>query len=219
MRSKLVVTGVVLAAAVLGLSYIYMPEFGRNRPLRASLDKGDVSGWEFFGGSWLPADGALRNVSGARGDKAVVRGSIWDDSIIEADLRFDSEAGGYGWGDAGIIFRATDASVGVDAYDGYYAGIGIEQSVLLIGRSNYSWAGLRSVPLPVTVRRGTWYKLRLIARGCYFDLTAREAGVAQEARLTYFDHDCTKKSGGAGLRTYGVRASWRNFVVKPFEGS
>ena len=219
MRLKILGLSGLAASAVLALSFGYLAQVNLSHAFRDSFDRGDVSNWKFFGGSWIATEGVLKNVSGARGDKGLVGSTGWTDYVVEADLRFDSAAGGYGWGDAGIIVRATDPSIGVDAYDGYYTGIGIEQNVLLFGRSNYSWAGLRSVPMPATVRRGVWYKLRLVAKGCYFDVTATEQDTGQEARLTYFDNDCTKRSGAAGVRTYGVRAAWRNFAVHGIDGS
>jgi hypothetical protein len=213
MRWKLLALAGLASTAALAFLYPYVTEVALLRPLYGSFENGDLSRWKFFGGSWITTEGVLKNVSGARGDKGLCGSARWADYVVETDLRFDSEAGGYGWGDAGIVCRATNASIGVDAYDGYYTGIGIEQSVLVFGRSNYSWAGLRFVPMPATVRGGVWYKLRLVAKGCYFSVTAREEGAAEEARLTYFDNECTKRSGAAGVRTYGVRASWRNFVV------
>ncbi len=205
----------VLAAA--GLVYFV---FFRGRLLttyRDSFRSGDTSGWRFFGGSWGVTDGVLDDLNGARGDKAVTGNPRWSDYIVETDLRLNADPADALWGDAGIVFRVTDPSVGVDAYDGYYLGIGSEGSVLLLGRANYSWVRLIAEPLRVNVRRGEWFHLRLLAQGCYFEAAAWDMGTGAQTRLTYFDHDCAKRAGAVGVRTFGLPASWRNFSVQPPE--
>lgn len=184
------------------------------RPYRDSFARGGISEWKIFGGTWNVTDGALDNISGARGDKAVVGSPKWTDYIVESDLRINSDPAGSHWGDAGIIFRVAEPSAGVDAYDGYYVGIGLEDNVLLLGRSNYSWNRLSAVPLANPARRGAWYHLRLLAKGCYFEAVAKEAGASRQTRLTYFDSDCTRRSGAVGVRTFGVQASWMHFEVR-----
>lgn len=212
-RLRLILATVVFLA--LGaLSYFLVLDHKILRPYNDSFARSDISEWTRYGGYWNVNDGTLDNVSGARGDKAVVGNHKWTDYVVESDLRINSDPAGSHWGDAGIIFRVTDPSIGVDAYDGYYVGIGLEDNVLLLGRSNYSWIRLSAMPLVGPAKRGTWYHLRLFAKGCYFEATTHELGSPQETRLTFFDNDCTKRNGAVGVRTFGVQASWRHFVVR-----
>ena len=183
------------------------------RPYRDSFSRGDLSGWTFFGGQWTANEGTLDNLSGARGDKAVTGSSRWTDYVVETDLRLNADPADSLWGDAGIIIRVTDASPGVDAYDGYYVGIGSEGSVLLLGRANYSWVRLGSAPLDVRTPRGAWFHLRALARGCEFEVSARRLPDGARTELNYFERNCAKLSGAAGVRTYGLPASWKNFTV------
>jgi len=186
-------------------------------PYKPSFQRTGLADWRTFGGTWSINDEILDNLSGGRGDKAVTGNARWSDYVVETDLRLNANPADSLWGDAGIIFRVTDASIGVDSYDGYYVGVGAEGDLLLLGRANYSWIRLSSAPLGVTARRGKWFHLRLLAKGCYFEATAREESSHAEARLNFFDHECSKRSGAVGVRTFGLPASWRNFVVHRIE--
>jgi hypothetical protein len=214
------------AAVFVAIVLLYFG-FIRTRLLQPHADSfrnGDLSAWAFYGGSWRVNDGVLENLSGQRGDKAVMGNSRWTDYVVETDIRLNADPMDWLWGDAGVILRTTDASIGVDAYDGYYVGIGSyyraegpADSVLLIGRANYAWTWLGEVPLGVHARRDSWFHLEVLAKGCYFEATARELASGVQARLTYFDHDCAKRAGAVGVRTHGLPTSWRNFVVRPPE--
>ncbi len=206
--------GIIAALVLLVISGIAIATHRPFLPYRSSFHGGDLSKWRLLGGSWLAHDNMLDNVSGARGDKAVVGNPDWTDYVIEVDVRINSDPAGTHWGDAGIIFRVSDASVGVDAYDGYYAGIGLEDQVLFLGRSDYSWNRLTTAALGSPAKRGQWFHLRVLAKGCYFEASAWPSNPLKETRLTYFDNDCLKKSGAVGLRTFGVQASWRSFLVQ-----
>jgi hypothetical protein len=172
-----------------------------------------MTGWSIYGGQWTVTDGVLENLSGGRGDKVMTGSTRWADYVVESDLRLNADPVDSLWGDAGVILRVTDPATGVDAYDGYYVGIGSEGSVLLLGRANYAWARLSAVPLASAARRGAWFHLRVLAKGCYFEASARELPKGQTAQLTYFDRNCAKRSGAAGVRTFGLPASWKNFTV------
>ena len=48
-------------------------------------------------------------------------------------------------GDAGVVVRSNDEEPGVDAYNGYYVGVRMYDSSLLIGRSDHGW--LEAAPI------------------------------------------------------------------------
>lgn len=203
-----------LAVLVIAL-FLYRTFFDGSllRPYHDSLAQGDISDWRMYGGQWGVSEGRLENLSGARGDKAVIGSPRWADYVVETDIRLNADPVDSLWGDAGVILRVTDPAIGVDAYDGYYVGIGSEGSVLLLGRANYSWMRLGAVPLASPARKGSWFHLRALVKGCYFEASARELPGGTQTQLTYFDRDCPKRSGSAGVRTFGLPASWRNFTV------
>jgi hypothetical protein len=216
-RLALAACGCVLVAAAGKASVAAYHWFVRARllqPYEDSFDRGDVSDWKFYGGSWTVNNGMLQNLNGARGDKAITGSESWTDYVIETDVRLNADPADSMWGDAGVVLRVTDPSIGVDSYDGYYAGIGSEGSVLMLGRANYAWLRLSAIPLPVAAHRGSWFHLKVLAKGCYFEETAQDLATKAKARLTYFDADCTKRSGAVGVRSFGMPASWRHFVVR-----
>ncbi len=213
-RAWIIGSAAVLAVA---LAAIWVTSVFTGRLLRPYTDAfahGDLSGWKTYGGSWAVNDGILDNISGARGDKAVTGSSRWTDYIVETDVRLNADPADSLWGDAGLILRVTDPALGVDSYDGYYVGIGSDVNLLLLGRANYSWARLSTVPLGVPARRGSWFHLRVLAKGCYFEASAEDLATHKTATLNYFDRDCSKLAGAAGVRTFGMPASWRGFTVR-----
>jgi len=119
------------------------------------------------------------------------------------------------WGDAGLVFRVSDPSTGVDSYDGYYLGLGSDANVLLLGRANYSWNRLAATPLSTRAQPGSWFHLRLLAQGCYFEASAEDLQTHTTSRLSFFDKDCQPRSGLVGVRSYTMPASWRYFRVSP----
>jgi hypothetical protein len=182
-------------------------------PYRDSFQTGDTSEWKFYGGSWTLDEGKLENLSGARGDKAVTGSERWSDYVVETDLCLNADPADSMWGDAGVMVRVTDASIGVDSYDGYYVGLGSEGNLLVFGRANYAWIRLGTAPLNAAAKRGSWFHLKVLAKGCYFEASARDLATGSESRLAYFEHDCSKLTGAVGVRTFGVPASWMHFVV------
>lgn len=220
-RTVLAVSGAVALLAIAGALYYWFVQGALLRPYRDSFRNGDISEWKTYGGSWRVNDGILENLSGERGDKAVTGSPRWGDYVVGTDIRLNADPVDWLWGDAGVMLRVTDPSIGVDSYDGYYVGIGSyyrangsDDSVLLIGRANYTWTWLGEVPLGVPAKRDSWFHLEVLAKGCYFEATARELASGVQARLTYFDHDCAKLSGSVGVRTHGLPTSWRNFTVR-----
>ncbi|HEX5315145.1 MAG TPA: family 16 glycoside hydrolase, partial [Candidatus Kapabacteria bacterium] len=90
--------------------------------------------WKPFGGTWEIVDGAMRNDSDERGAKLMTGDVNLKDYLIEADVQLLGQ-----YGDAGLIIRATNEEEGVDAYDGYYAGVRDLDNTLILGRAGYGW--------------------------------------------------------------------------------
>ena len=90
--------------------------------------------WRPFGGAWEIVDGAMRNNSDERGAKLMNGNVNLRDYVIEADVQLLGQ-----YGDAGLIIRASHEEEGVDAYDGYYAGLRDLDNTLILGRAGYGW--------------------------------------------------------------------------------
>jgi signal transduction histidine kinase len=118
-------------------------------------------------------------------------------------------------GDAGVVVRSNDEEPGVDAYNGYYVGVRMYDSSLLLGRSDHGWLEAAPVPMP-NLRSHVWYHLDVAAVGCSIASTAGEVGSVQVTRAFFQEPDCVR-SGRIGLRSLATGAAWRNVRVQPAE--
>lgn len=78
----------------------------------------DSDAWQTFGGEWSVRDGQFAAQSGARDGKAVLKGvEGLKDLTLEATVTVDAG------GDAGVMFRVSNATDRLDGYHGYYVGL------------------------------------------------------------------------------------------------
>lgn len=104
-------------------------------------------------------------------------------------------------GNAGLIFRATDLSIGPDHYRGYYVGISAENQQLILGKSNNAWEEIKTLRHPITA--GRTYTLRVEARGDRIQVWIDDAKTpVVDAR------DSSFSSGALGVRSYSNTASF-----------
>jgi hypothetical protein len=165
------------------------------REFRDSFAQGHFLGWIPYGGGWFVRDGALRaspNDGGAAGVKAVATATHF------ADFTYDATVTVGGQGDAGVVFRVTDAAIGADAYKGYYVGISAEHGTAQLGKSDNRWTPL------ATARRAfvadTPYRLRVEARG------PRLRIFVDDMNLPLLEAtDGTYQAGSVGVRHYVTR--------------
>ncbi|MDP9793679.1 hypothetical protein J2S43_002191 [Catenuloplanes nepalensis] len=159
---------------------------------------GNAYGWRTFGGTWTAAGGSYQAAHSYGGK------SLLDDNHANAVHDLDVTIGS-GPGDAGLVFRATSAATGTDAYRGYYAGITPRGQVIL-GRADNNWTPLAAAPLAVTPGRP--YHLRVEATGSTLrvfvdDLTTPRITVT----------DATFSSGRSGVRVFDTSASFDNLAI------
>ncbi|WP_163504738.1 family 16 glycoside hydrolase [Fodinicola acaciae] len=172
-------------------------------PYAADFGAGDP-GWIRYGGSWSAANGVYgETTGGSGGNKAIAGSTAWTSYRVSADVRLDSVGTN---GNAGLLVRATDPTVGTDNLDGYY--VGVTANSIVIGRQADNWTPLSVTPIP-SVPAGSWYHLAVTVDGC----TITVDGTAASAT------DCTFTHGAVGVRDFNATASWRNLRVEPVSGS
>ncbi|HEY3987770.1 MAG TPA: ATP-binding protein [Acidobacteriaceae bacterium] len=176
----------------------YHDDFAQNR----------ADEWHAVGGAWRLAGGAMHNDSDERGAKMLTGSYRWRDYRLQTDVELLGEGG-----DAGVVVRSNDEEPGVDAYNGYYVGVRMYDSSLLIGRSDHGWLEAAPVPLP-NLRSHIWYHLDVVVAGCSIAATAGEAGSSHATRAFFEEPDCVR-SGRIGLRSLATGAAWRNVQVEP----
>jgi signal transduction histidine kinase len=172
----------------------------------ASLDRRDD--WTAYGGTWEAADGVMRNNSDERGAKLMSGSANWKNYSVEADVQLLGQ-----YGDAGLILRARNEEEGVDAYNGYFAGLRDLDDSVILGRADFGWREYRSVPVKPRVNAQSWYHLKFLAYECDFVVTATSLS-GDSTTTAVRNQDCLQ-SGRFGLKSYATGALWRNVQVRP----
>ena len=119
----------------------------------------NYEGWVEYGGSWMVKDKELKsvNVVGQQGSKAIESSTQFSDFIYNVKLKVNES------GDAGVMFRASDVSLGADEFKGYYVGISAESKQIILGKSDGRWHLIKSVS--EDIEKDKWYHLKVEATG------------------------------------------------------
>jgi signal transduction histidine kinase len=163
--------------------------------------------WQTFGGAWELVDGTMRNNSDENGAKSMNGSTHLKDYLVEADVQLLGQ-----YGDAGLILRATNEEEGVDAYDGYYAGLRDLDNTLILGRAGYGWIEYQANRVTPRVFAQQWYHLKLLAYGCNIVATATSSS-GQVTTDAIQQPDCIQ-SGRFGLKSFQTGGLWRNVQVR-----
>jgi len=165
-------------------------------PFRDGFDNG-APRWTSYGGTWN-ATGGTYSVDAGPGYKSVANGTNYTNVVLEADVMING-------GDAGLLFRAGNFTLGANALSGYYAGI--RNGNVVLGYMDIDWRQLASAPM--TIAANTWYPMKVIAVGNKIDVYV---GDMNTPKITVTDG--TYVGGAIGLRTYNSAAKFDNISAK-----
>jgi hypothetical protein len=163
------------------------------KPLTFNFNTNDTSGWSWVGGGWWAHDGQLRTTptGGAPGFKAMLEKVTCADVRVEADVRPPPV------GDAGIILRVSNPSIGADAYEGYYAGVSADANQVILGRADgTSWTPLKIIAHAIAADEGT--KLNVTAVGSQIEVRVNDE---KEPVIAIADERFSD-AGQVGVRMY-----------------
>lgn len=166
--------------------------------VKDNFEDGDTVGWTMYDGSWSVVDGQLKAET-SDGGKALLN-TNFTDLVYDADITIVG-----GDGDAGLLFRATSPSSGVNAFEGYYAGISTTGTVTL-GKSNGSWTEIGSTKADIAAN--AQYHVRVTAVGSEIRVFVADMN---EAKITVTDE--TYIEGKDGVRVFAAEASFDNISV------
>lgn len=173
---------------------------------RFDVDFSRSDAWKALGGSWDASTGEIESKSEERGAKLVSQLGPWQDIEVQADMQIaDAD------GEAGILLRTSHEEEGVDAYNGYFAGIRAIDGVLELGRADFGWRSLAHTRLPVPAVAGSWIHLRIAAVGCTLLFEATLPG-GQMSALQVDDPGCIRL-GSFGLRSSLTSTRWKNLRI------
>lgn len=207
--------GFVALLVLLGGCLAALLFWQRGRPNAESISlPADLSQWQAYEGTWSVQNGEITDRSGGRGDKLMAGHSNLNDFALRTDLRFDSDRD-YEFGDAGVVLRASNLTVGTDSLYGYYVGLRPGGQVLKFGRMQDDYIDLAVRKLNRPIRVGAWYHLEVEVHACTFLIKISDADHAVIGSLHEEDRDCVLRAGQVGLRSYGMIASWRGLSLQP----
>ncbi|HEX4486475.1 MAG TPA: sensor histidine kinase [Terriglobales bacterium] len=207
-RFRLVLAVGIVATAMVALFFLQRWRSGASQePLyRDSFRIEKQDDWQPFGGAWEIADGVMRNNSDERGAKTMNGSVRLKNYMVEADVQLLGQ-----YGDAGLIIRASNEEEGVDAYDGYYAGIRNLDNTLILGRAGYGWIEYQARHVLPRVYAQEWYHIKLLAFGCNIAASATSPS-GQTTTDAIQDPNCVQ-SGRFGLKSFQSGGLWRNVQV------
>lgn len=174
----------------------------------ANFDDGKMDGWVFYGGGWFVKDGAISAASnkgswgaGIHGSKIIAAAVKVEDFVLETDIKPSMV------GNAGVVFRVSNPSIGPDLYEGYYVGINPVLNRIEIGKSiNETYVLLASSPLKV--QGDKTYRLKVTAKGNAIAVSIDGA----KSIVSVKDNDF--KSGSIGLRSFDGLPTYDNLSIK-----
>lgn len=160
---------------------------------------GDFQNWIPYGGGWFVRNGVFHSTSnassgsyGLAGVKAVVPSAVFGDLDYQAEISLNEV------GDAGLIFRVSGATIGADAYQGYYAGISAEKNEVVLGKADFGWTQLKSATLRIDPEKP--HLIRIEAKGSRIRVFVDDMSAPKiEAE------DAAFSRGSIGVRRYCTR--------------
>lgn len=151
--------------------------------------------WTTYDGTWSIVNQQY-TVGSYAGAKSIATGTSFSDFTYEADLSIDSN-------NAGLIFRVTNPSQGVDAYTGYYAGLALPDNAVILGKANNGWTFLASTSMTVTPNQ--IYHMKVAAKGNNIQVFVTDM---QNPKISF--NDSSYPSGAIGVRTWNSNARFDN---------
>lgn len=164
-----------------------------------NFNDNDPAEWQTYGGTWTASGGTV-SVNAGAGHKAVALGVVNTAVSVETDV---SAAGG----DAGVIIRGSNYSVGADNFKGYYAAIKPGTGVILGKMNNGVWTAIQTAAM--TINANTSYHLKAAADGSTIKIYVTDM-ITPRITVT----DSTFSSGSNGIRAFSTNATWDNFAVR-----
>jgi len=173
-------------------------------------------GWKTYGGGSQGESGYLALEPGM---KMVAGDAKWTDYVLEGRVMLKAGEGG----NAGLVFRASDAGPGHDQMRGYY--VGLDTKKLYLGKIENNWQPLAEFDLSkldCKVLPDVWNQIRVAVEGprirVWFNRMHPSADPDRGLRIDFTDEKGPILSGAIGVRTHLVPAWFDNIVVLPVDG-
>jgi alpha-L-arabinofuranosidase len=160
-------------------------------------------GWTPLGGLWS-TDGNICSVKADFGAKLMSDKPPFGDGTVSADIKFDNGV----VGNAGLIVRASAASVGADAFNGYEISLDPVHSSVILGKHVQNWQPISQQHAEIDKTAWNHVVVKLLGN----NLQVFVNGEATPS-INYTDNQGDLNSGTVALRTWGSDCSFKNVQV------
>lgn len=161
-----------------------------------------MSHWKNYGADFAMTPEALVAES-SWGGKAILDTTTFTNVTFKADIVLPSGSGG----DAGLVFRVSDPTVGTDSYQGYYAGINAAAGSIVLGRANNGYVQIGYAR--ASIKTEQVHHMMVQASGDHLIVYVDDFDTP---KITVRDATYTK--GNVGVRVYGTGATFKNLVIE-----
>ncbi|RYG63811.1 DUF1080 domain-containing protein, partial [bacterium] len=177
------------------------PVVGTPRPLAKTFSEDFSAGYER---RWVNHRGStLHNgrLELPQSAKSIATAAVFADVVYDADVIVGDK------GDAGVILRCNNDSLGTDHYQGYYVGINADANTVFFGKANNDWQPLVSQGKELEANES--HHIRVEAKGSQFRVWVddMETPVLEASDATY-------ESGKLGIRSYSNLSSFGKLSAK-----
>jgi hypothetical protein len=147
----------------------------------------ELDGFKNYGGSFdrgqdslklIVTDGNAPMALAADSNNNLVKSASF--GVYEAELKFETEKG-----DAGFVFHVANPKAGVENFQGYYVGIGVEKNEVFVGKTNPKWQRIKSSNLPYDVKTNQYYRLKLVIYAGQIDIYVNDVKYISASDDTY----------------------------------
>ncbi len=200
---KITVTDTSYSSGAIGLKSFQSASKFKNVTAKSTFYEDFKNGsksWDVIDGNWSVAPGEYAVNSGP-GYKSIAMDTNFGDFTYEADVNIATENG-----NSGLIFRGSSFGIGVDAYFGYYAGLGSRESVILGLTNGSDWIPLSSTPMKIPTN--TWLHMKVETAGSSIKVYVNNMVTPKIAVK-----DSTYSSGSIGVRSYHTKARFGTINV------
>ena len=167
-----------------------------------NFENDHLKGWVNYNGSFMLDNGEYlaTNTEGYSGSKSVQTSTLFSNLIFDFKVKIGNT------GDGGVIFRASELSLGADEYKGYYVGISAADQNVLLGKADGNWHFLTNTQM--AIQANTWYQVRVEAIGAVIKVYVNDMNTP---KITYADRSFSE--GCIGVRCYNAITRWDNLRV------
>lgn len=165
-----------------------------------------IANWTTHGGNWKIVDGQY-SVTADSGAKSIAAKTNFTDITYDVDVKVTANQQ-----NAGLLFRASNLSVGADSFNGYYVGIGNDGNFqgAILGKSNGSWTEIARKSMIIDFNVS--HHIKVVA------ISSKIKIYVDDMNTPKIDiSDDSFNAGSVGFRTWKTDIKYDNVIANVYE--